>query len=294
MLKIDFWKDIKKVLIGFFALFGIWNIYFAISGNLPQHTKGGGFTVQIASIAGVLGIFVSLFIYYWVFLKKGSEKITGRHFAKIMVGALILAIGSCLINSLFAGAGILAVIIGFASQQAFANIVNGVLIIIFKPFRVGDWVRIKEIAGNVEDITLRHTIIRSPENKHIIIPNSVISAEIIENSNIKDERVCKILDFSISYDSNIDKAIRIIQSEAKKHPFFLDHRKDVLDKEPAVPVRVVSWGESGINLKAWIWARTPGEGFQLKCDLLKSIKERFDREKIEIPYPTRMIINKKK
>ncbi len=243
------------------------------------------------------------------YFKKASNMIqadpTNYTFLRHFLSAAIYIIGisfavwnipslKTLSVSLFAGAGILAVIIGFASQQAFANIVNGVLIIIFKPFRVGDWIRMKDIAGNVEDITLRHTIIRSPENKRIIIPNSVIGAEIIENSHIKDEKVCKIIDFSIGYKDNIDKAIRIIQSEAKKHPFFLDHRRDEFDKEPAVPVRVVSWGESGINLKAWIWARTPGEGFQLKCDLLKNIKERFDREKIEIPYPHRTIITKKK
>jgi hypothetical protein len=110
MLKIDFWKDLKKILIGFFALFGICNMYFSISGNLPQHSKGGNFTVQIAAMAGVIGLLISLFIFYWTFLKRGREKIIGRDFAKIIIGVLILAIGSCLVSSLFAGAVIFFVL----------------------------------------------------------------------------------------------------------------------------------------------------------------------------------------
>ena len=87
-------------------------------------------------------------------------------------------------GSLLAGAGIFAVAVGFASQQAFSNIISGIFIVIFKPFRVNDRLKIKEIySGIVEDITLRHTIIRDGENRRIIIPNAVIATEIIVNSD---------------------------------------------------------------------------------------------------------------
>ena len=122
---------------------------------------------------------------------------------------------------LFAGAGILAVIIGFASQQAFSNMVSGIFIVIFRPFRVGDWVKIgADKSGIVADITLRHTVIRDFENKRIIIPNSVISSEIIINSSIEDQKIRRHIEFGISYDSDVDKAIAIIQEEAMKHPIF--------------------------------------------------------------------------
>jgi small conductance mechanosensitive channel len=107
-----------------------------------------------------------------------------------------------LASSLLAGAGILAVAVGFASQHALSNIISGVFIIIFKPFRVNDRVKLKELTGIIEDITLRHTVIRDFENKRIIIPNSMISEEVIVNSNFEDERICKWIDIGISYDSN--------------------------------------------------------------------------------------------
>jgi len=71
---------------------------------------------------------------------------------------------------MLAGAGILAVAVGFASQAALSNIISGVFVVIFKPFRVGDRLKINELTGVVEDITLRHTVIRDLENKRIIIP----------------------------------------------------------------------------------------------------------------------------
>ena len=100
--------------------------------------------------------------------------------------------------SIFAGAGVLAVILGFASQQAFSNIVSGIFISIFEPLRVGDTVKIRsgEIFSMVEDITLRHTVIRTFENNRVVIPNSVIGSEIIENASLVDEKVCKFVDFS--------------------------------------------------------------------------------------------------
>ena len=198
--------------------------------------------------------------------------------------------------SLFAGAGILAIIIGFASQAAFANIISGVFIVSSKPFRVGDYIKISnEFFGTVEDITLRHTVIRNNENRRIIIPNSLINSETSINSNIVDETTCSLIELGISYDSDIDKAIAIIQEETKKHPLLLDNRTDE-DKEKGVPevvVRVMGFGESSVNLRAYAWAATSFDGFVMRTDLFKIIKKRFDKEGIEIPYPYRTIVIKK-
>lgn len=197
--------------------------------------------------------------------------------------------------SLFAGAGILAIIIGFASQAAFANIISGIFIVSSKPFRVGDYIKISdEFFGTVEDITLRHTVIRNNENRRIIIPNSVINNQTIINSNIVDEKVCSLIELGISYDSDIDRAIAIIQEETKKHPLFLDNRTED-EKETGVPevvVRLMGFGESSVNLRAYAWAATSFDGFVMRTDLFKSIKKRFDREGIEIPFPYRTIVMK--
>ena len=198
--------------------------------------------------------------------------------------------------SLLAGAGVLALVIGFASQQAFSNIVSGIFIAIFHPFRIGDRIKIgSDVNGIVEDITLRHTVVRSFENKRLIIPNAKISEQTIENSNFGDEKICKFVEIGISYDSDIDKAMKIIKEESEKHPKMYDNRTEEQkkDKEPIVVVRVIGFGDSSVNLKASVWAKNPADAFTMGCDLNKSIKERFDKEGIEIPYPYRTIVYKK-
>lgn len=199
-------------------------------------------------------------------------------------------------TALFAGAGIFAAILGFASQKAFSNIISGIFILMFKPFRVGDTLEISTAQkGVVEEITLRHTIIRDYENRRIIIPNNQISDEILINSSISDESIRKFIDFGISYDSDVDKAIQIIQEEAIKHPYFIDNRSkaDKANKVEPVLVRMVGHGDFSINLKAYVWSKNNDTAFALNCDLLYTVKKRFDREGIEIPFPYRTIVFKK-
>lgn len=198
--------------------------------------------------------------------------------------------------SLLAGAGILAVVVGFASQQAFSNFISGIVIILSKPYRVDDIVKVGDKhTGVVEDITLRHTVIRTFENKRVIIPNLTMNSETLENANIEDSKICKFVEFSISYDSDIDKAMKIIKEEAVNHPNFLDVRtkEDKKKKVEPVTARVIGFGDSSVNLRAWVWAADPFSAFVLGCDLNKSIKERFDKEGIEIPFPYRTVVYKK-
>ena len=199
-------------------------------------------------------------------------------------------------KALFAGVGIFAAFIGLALQKTFSNLISGLFILMFKPFRIDDTLRFADgKQGVVEEITLRHTLIRDYENRRIIIPNSVISEEVIVNSNISDKKINKHIEFGISYDSDIDKAISIIQDEIEKHSLFLDTRKASEKKEgiPAVIVRVVELGDFSVKLRAYAWSKGNDEAFILKCDVLKSVKERFDREGIEIPFPYRTVVFKK-
>jgi len=197
--------------------------------------------------------------------------------------------------SLMASAGLLAAIIGFAAQQAFSNIVSGIFVVIFKPFGVGDYIRVGNLNyGEVEDITLRHTVIRNPENRRVIIPNSVISSETILNSSISDLKICSQFEVGISYSCSIDKAIAIIQELAGMHPNLLDNRS-ISDKENnvhPVNVRVVELAEYSVRLRIYVWAEDSGKAFVMKCDLMKSIKENFEKNNIEIPFPYRNLVMK--
>lgn len=198
-------------------------------------------------------------------------------------------------NGLIASAGVLAAIVGFASQSAFSNIVSGIFLVIFRPFSVGDRIKVGQLyTGDVEDITLRHTVIRDFENKRIIFPNTVISNEVIVNATTADERVCMFIDVGISYSASIDKAMYIIKEEAIKHPECIDNRtsEEIQKGTEVVTVRVLTLSESSVQLRGYAWASNPSNGFILKCDLLKTIKERFEQQGIEIPYPHRVVILK--
>lgn len=198
-------------------------------------------------------------------------------------------------NSLLAGAGILAVAVGFASQHALSNVVSGVFIVIFKPFRVNDRIEIRnELLGVVEDITLRHTVIRDFKNRRIIIPNAIISEEFIVNSNFEDDKICKWIEIPISYDSDIDQARALMQDEAMQHPLHVDVRtpEEIEAGAPEIRVRVIAIQDSGILLRAYVWAGNAASGWAMYCDLLESIKKRFDREGIEIPYPHHSLVYK--
>lgn len=191
----------------------------------------------------------------------------------------------------------MAVAVGFAAQAALSNIISGFFIVIFKHYRINDRIVIKEnLQGIVEDITLRHTIIRDFNNRRIVIPNSIISNEIVTNADLQDGRICRFVELGISYDSDIQRAKQIIAEEALKHPLQIDGRTEEArtNGEKEVPVRVLSFGESSVNLQAWVWANNQADGFQMYCDLLESIKERFDAEGIEIPFPHRTLVMKNK
>lgn len=230
---------------------------------------------------------------------------TNYQFLRHAISALVYIVGfgiaiytmpslRALANSLLAGAGILAVAIGFAAQHALGNIISGVFIVMFKPFRINDRLRIKTFTGIVEDITLRHTVIRDFENNRILIPNTVISDEVIVNSDFAKDKICKWIDLNIGYDSDLDLAKKIVAEEILKHPLHLDPRthEEIEKGEPEVPVRVLNLGEYSVQIRAWAWAKDAASGFLLSCDVLEGIKKRFDAEGVEIPYPHRTLVHK--
>ena len=194
-----------------------------------------GIPVLIIITTFVLGYVVNRLLTGLI--KRSSDDMqndpTNYKFLRHLILAMIYLVGfglaifsipslKAVASSLLAGAGILAVAAGFASQHALSNIISGLFIVIFKPFRINDRLSIQTYMGIVEDITLRHTFIRDFENKRIIIPNTVISDEIIVNADFAEEKVCKWIEIGISYDSDIDLAKKIMFEEIAAHPNYLD------------------------------------------------------------------------
>jgi small conductance mechanosensitive channel len=242
-------------------------------------------------------------------IQKSTEKLKNdptnykflRHAIRTLIYILGLSIAiftvpslKVLASSLLAGAGVLAIALGFASQHALSNIISGVFIVVFKPFRVNDHLRIAGLIGVVEDITLRHTVIRDFENRRIIIPNSKVSEEIIINADFEDDKICKWVEIGISYDSDIEKAKDIIKNQIINHPLSIDVRttKEISEGVELAMVKVISLGDSSVNLKGWAWAKDSPDAFNMGCDLIESIKLQFDKESINIPFPHRTLVYK--
>lgn len=193
------------------------------------------------------------------------------------------------------GAGVIALIAGVASQEALANLVGGVFIISFKPFRIGDVIKVTDtMVGTVTDITLRHTVIRNFENKMIVIPNAIINKEKLINYDLGELKICERIEFQISYESDLDLAKKIMQEECEKHPLIIDNRTEIeiLDGLPKVRTALVSLNESTLTVRAWAWAKNYGDAFNMRCDILESVKNRFDKEGIDLAYPHRTIVFK--
>lgn len=221
---------------------------------------------------------------------------------KIVLVTIVLAIimseitaMQSIIKALLASGGILAVVVGLASQEAASNMINGFMIMAYKPYKIGDFVNVREynVIGTVIDISMRHSVIETLERTQVIIPNTIMNKAIIENvSNVKTQKA-NYLYLEVSYESDIQKAIEIIQEEGSKHSLCLDGRTKAQKKkhEPMVKVHCVEFNDSGIQLRATLLSKDSGAGFQLLSDLRLIIKKRFDENGIDIPYPHRVVIN---
>jgi small conductance mechanosensitive channel len=197
-------------------------------------------------------------------------------------------------TSMLAGAGILAVALGFAAQHSLNNIISGLLIVIFKPFRVDDRLRIQDkYYGIVEDISLRHTILRDFENRRIIIPNSVMSNEIIVNLDYNDNNICKYLEFNIDFNADLELAKKVMSDCIAAHPDYIDVRteEDIEKGKPYVDVRFITIGAYYMTIRGNIWAENNGIAFEMYCTLLETVKKEFDKNGIILPYPKYDVIS---
>lgn len=199
-------------------------------------------------------------------------------------------------NTLLATGGVLAVVFGLAGQEALGSIASGMMILAFRPFVIGDVVNVvsQGVTGTVEEINLRHTVLRTIENKRVIIPNSTMNAAIVENADYGDKNVCLTLDVGITYESDIDHALEVLANVVGEHPDYLDLRTEEAKANgaPRVVVRVSELADSAVVLRALLWGKDNGTTFAMRADLMRQIKKRFDKEGIDIAYPHLVVMNK--
>jgi small conductance mechanosensitive channel len=180
-------------------------------------------------------------------------------------------------TSFIAILGAAGLAIGLALQGSLANFASGVLMIIFKPFKVGDFIEAGGTMGSVVEIGIFTTIIKSPDNKKVIVPNASVTGGNITNFNVNGTRRIEII-AGISYDDDIDKAKSIIAG-------VLDADARIL-KDPAPLVAVHAMADSSVNIVVRPWVNPP-DYWGVYFDTIEAIKKKFDEADITIPFPQR-------
>ncbi|KPL17967.1 MAG: mechanosensitive ion channel protein [candidate division Zixibacteria bacterium SM23_81] len=181
--------------------------------------------------------------------------------------------------SLVAVLGAATFAIGFALQGSLSNFAAGVMILLFRPYKIGDFIDAAGVAGSVKEIKLFTTILATPDNIKIIVPNSKIFGDTIKNITAYDTRKIN-LEVGIGYDSSIKKAIEVLEKLIKEDTRILS--------EPAHQIAVAALADSSVNLVVRPWVKKE-DYWSVYFDLTRKIKEAFDENSIEIPFPQRVV-----
>jgi len=171
--------------------------------------------------------------------------------------------------------GSAGVAIGLALQGSLSNIAGGLIVLIFKPFTVGDFISLGDTSGTVDEIGIFYTKLITPDNRKIVFPNSAISNQTIVNVNAKSTRRVDF-EFSCGYDDNLEETKKILLDIASNHPLAL--------KTPAPEVHLSKYGDSAISFVVRVWCNTP-DYWTINFDINEQVKREFDKNNISIPYP---------
>jgi len=240
-------------------------------------------------ILAILTLIIGLILIRWIGnvadngMKKKKVEVSLRKFLRSLIGIilkvlLLLSIASMLgiettsFVAILAAAGLA---IGLALQGSLANFAGGVLILLFKPFKVGDLLEAQGFLGTVEEIQIFNTLMKTPDNKVVVIPNGVLSNGPI--TNYSKEPIRRVdMKFGISYEDDYKKAQKILTEIVTKHKMVL--------KDPAPTVRVSELGDSSVNFVVRPWCKTE-DYWTVFFDVTEAVKDNFDKSKVSIPYP---------
>jgi small conductance mechanosensitive channel len=182
-------------------------------------------------------------------------------------------------TSFVAVLGALGFALGLALQGTLGHVASGIMLVIFRPFRIGDFIEAGGVMGTVDAITLFTTEVNTPDNVRVIVPNGAVWGGVVKNFASNPTRR---LDFTIgiAYEDNIDKAMGVLRNLVDAEPRIL--------KDPAPMLAVRTLADSSVNLLARVWTAR-GDLFDVNLALNKTVKETFDKEGISIPYPQQVV-----
>jgi small conductance mechanosensitive channel len=181
-------------------------------------------------------------------------------------------------TSFVAAIGAAGLAIGLALQGSLANFAGGVLILLFRPFRIGDWIEAQGTAGTVDNIQIFHTILRTGDNKTVIVPNGVLSNGIITNTNRQPTRKV-VFDVGVNYEADLQKARQVLLDLAKD---------DRVLQDPAPQAVISTLGDSSITVSLRVWVKT-ADYWDVMFLFNELSRDRLKTAGIDIPFPQRVI-----
>ncbi|WP_431081012.1 mechanosensitive ion channel family protein [Pseudomonas thivervalensis] len=181
-------------------------------------------------------------------------------------------------TSFVAAIGAAGLAIGLALQGSLANFAGGVLILLFRPFRIGDWIEAQGVAGTVDSIQIFHTVLRTGDNKTVIVPNGNLSNGIITNTNRQPTRKV-VFDVGVDYQADLQKAREVLLALAKDERVLAD---------PAPEAVISTLGDSSITVSLRIWVKT-ADYWSVMFMLNEQARDRLKEAGIDIPFPQRVI-----
>jgi len=214
-------------------------------------------------------------------------KITTASIITIMVYYMIKTIypdAALTLSAVITAAGFLGIVLGLAAQSSLGNVFAGLVLVFSQALRVGDMVEYEGEVAVIEDISLTHTILRLRDGRTIVIPNSNMLNSRIVSYTMPEEKVAATITVGISYESDLNDAIKAMLEAARDHPKVL--------KNPAPQVIITGFGDFSINLKLLAWISDPWIKPIVESDLISMIYEKFKKYNVEIPYPRRVLIFK--
>ncbi len=214
-------------------------------------------------------------------------KITAASIISITVYYMIKTVypdAALTLSAVITAAGFLGIVLGLAAQSSLGNVFAGLVLVFSQALRVGDMVEYEGEVAVIEDISLTHTILRLRDGRTIVIPNSNMLNSRIVSYTMPEEKVAATITVGISYESDLNDAIKAMLEAARDHPKVL--------RNPAPQVIVTGFGDFSINLKLLAWISDPWIKPIVESDLISMIYEKFKKYNVEIPYPRRVLIFK--
>jgi len=264
--------DFKQILTNLFT----WITEFAMSFGLKL----------LAALAVLLiGFKITKLIIKLIVKSKGFHRIDAgaqtfiKSFLNIVLKALVILTAASILGvpmtNFVAAIGSIGLAIGLAMQGSLSNVAGGLMILIFHPFRIGDFITANGVSGSVKEINILYTVLDTPDNVRIVVPNGELSNATVQNYSVNDTRRCDV-DFGVGYGSDMKLVIKLLTDLVNSHELVL--------KDKDIFVKIGSFDESQITVKVRAWVNA-SDYWTLYFDLLEKGKELFDANGIEIPFP---------